>query len=922
MSTNKIFLNKKRDKFSTNKNSVLCTAIHSDSRALPIDKIDYVLDEYQQYLKEKTASNIYRLSFIINPICSNILFNHVSEIVYKEGSDECIFFGKSGSKTKDKSILNYHKDYKGNAGDTLNRYDLIRDTAYSHKDIGGIVYHCGYDIFNNHTLRKKEFNIVNRLGASATTKYNFNTISDLLRDYDGKDISEEKMGGISADTKTVTHMYTMDTIDSFEKTINNQLVETDGWIGFINPTTLDIPNYVTDDISISINKCMNNNKPNEFIDMYPDRSLYSFIPKINKYRNGRTEHNWDYCLTYPSEKFFDNDLVSYLDNNNKMVINGLKTEVINLKGEEISGVTFYDDYDNQTLTFKTDIKNNLASGSTVEIILIVDSSGTTEFFSVVENVKKSYFDKNINAYCFEISGDDVIEYLNQYDIKEMRLRQIVNGGTCEYYFRKFKKIPNVNRIFIDSVNNSGTTKQFNSTLNKMGFSRNIYRDTIAQLLFNDDIDLSGLKDNLGRKVGEIFLTIVKNNQGYKEWYGYGKTPIYNNSSITFSHCFGEVTSGVDIKSTEIYDYNIHKIHNVPTGVIDYELVEGKENSNTKKKVFANIFKQSYNSENKLEYSLPKTLESNITVDSKNEFLGDIVEFSPYTIEEVILENVYHRFNTAQREWWNGSGDTEYSVIYKDEILIDDYDIQGSGFRVDKLRYNEFNVLTGVTNTNNNYNKVNNIPANIDPEGYYYKPHYSIKLREYYDEVKQGKHTQVVFMKSGETSGVTSGTTHTIMTSKSYYLETHKELYLYKEYENERIVGIISKVEDNNRKITISAEIESGSTINDYIIYKPNTEMPEYAYDLMRNDGIYLWRDENLETDSDPNSEVGQYPFANNAHYINKNITFFLRRQDPTGYYKLSNIASPHPLLQNLAVQGYENDYSLIEIIEETIEGIC
>jgi hypothetical protein len=161
-----------------------------------------------------------------------------------------------------------------------------------------------------------------------------------------------------------------------------------------------------------------------------------------------------------------------------------------------------------------------------------------------------------------------------------------------------------------------------------------------------------------------------------------------------------------------------------------------------------------------------------------------------------------------------------------------------------------------------------------------------------------------------------------MTSKNYYLETHKELYLYKEYENERIVGIISKVEDNNRKITISAEIESGSTINDYIIYKPNTEMPEYAYDLMQNDGIYLWRDENLETDSDPNSEVGQYPFANNAHYINKNITFFLRRQDPTGYYKLSNITSPHPLLQNLAVQGYENDYSLIEIIEETIEGIC
>ena len=168
-----------------------------------------------------------------------------------------------------------------------------------------------------------------------------------------------------------------------------------------------------------------------------------------------------------------------------------------------------------------------------------------------------------------------------------------------------------------------------------------------------------------------------------------------------------------------------------------------------------------------------------------------------------MEDVYHRFNTMQREWWKSSGDTEYSVIFKDEILTDDYDIQGKGFRVEKLKYNEFNVLTGVTNNNGTgrYKTVNNVPANIDPEGYYYKPHYSIKLREYYDEIKQGKHTQVVFMKSGETSGVTSGTTHVITTSKSYYLESNKELYLYHKDNGDRIIGTISKVENNNRKIT-------------------------------------------------------------------------------------------------------------------------
>ena len=39
----------------------------------------------------------------------------------------------------------------------------------------------------------------------------------------------------------------------------------------------------------------------EFIDLYPDRTLFSFLPKYNKYRK-RAEKNWDYCITYPKSK--------------------------------------------------------------------------------------------------------------------------------------------------------------------------------------------------------------------------------------------------------------------------------------------------------------------------------------------------------------------------------------------------------------------------------------------------------------------------------------------------------------------------------------------------------------------------------------------------------------------------------------------
>lgn len=63
----------------------------------------------------------------------------------------------------------------------------------------------------------------------------------------------------------------------------------------------------------------------DFVDMYPDRSLYSFVPKFNSKRK-RIEKNWDYYITYPSssttdgfDEFIDKSLNSikslYFDEN-------------------------------------------------------------------------------------------------------------------------------------------------------------------------------------------------------------------------------------------------------------------------------------------------------------------------------------------------------------------------------------------------------------------------------------------------------------------------------------------------------------------------------------------------------------------------------------------------------------------------------
>ena len=142
---------------------------------------------------------------------------------------------------------------------------------------------------------------------SGTTRYSgttaakfFNTVEDYARDNVGEVVRErsakinlpngqvERINnrGRSSDyvpssAMTEAHLYEYDNLDNFKRTIDKQLVETDGWFGFINPSTLEIENYS----GICLNKCMNNNKYAEQIDMYPDRSLYSFLPKENKHRN-------------------------------------------------------------------------------------------------------------------------------------------------------------------------------------------------------------------------------------------------------------------------------------------------------------------------------------------------------------------------------------------------------------------------------------------------------------------------------------------------------------------------------------------------------------------------------------------------------------------------------------------------------------
>lgn len=875
----KILLGQGKGKREVNETNFTGVELASTEHILPVDRITQTLDSYKEYLSEKDSSQIYRLIFTINPVCTNILFNLGTEIVYKEGSDECTCLDSTGNAPNNNELKKYQRDYKSktaiegysckfcgtsytgpvptspwwctagcgrmNPPETtpsfnslLTRADAIRDTAYSHPEIGNFTYHCGVDIFNNHMLRNREFKVVNKL---KTADRNFNTIKDYLRDADGNIINEKlvKYNGISVTSKI--HLYQVDDIRTYQESVHDNLVESNGWVGFINPATMNIANYVTGDTSVTINKCMNNNKAGEFIDMYPDRSLYSFTPKYNKYRN-RLEYNWDYFITYPYSA----------DTGNTLILNGIRCYFYDLN--ELSESYFAKGNSGETnfvVHMRTQIKNAFYKGSFANFSFGGDAE--TEVPVKVENIG---FNGDDTQHVFSVNFESLVGCLMTAGVNsgdqswrskisnlQIRVRKNVRGTDCKYYIRKFKCI----------------NKNLNNSINPLAFAENIYSDKVSQIVFNDDIVTSGLTDNLGRQVSEVFLTIVKRNKGNDEWY---LNKNYTADTVEFSHCFGKVSSGFDMAPSE-NEKNIHYL----------------------------------TATNRNRYALEDDIN-----DSFEEFYGDIVEFSPMTIEETVLEDVYHRFNTMQRE----TQITEYSQVIYDSFISDDYDVSTSeGFRVQE-KTSDF--------------------SNICDEGYYYKPHYRVKLRAFDETVKQGSHIKMSFISGLSTNDnqVFSGTTNVPYGIVCYTDDSglHSDALYLIDKDGKRVDAKVLSVSGPLRtEIVFSAD--TIVDISNYNVFKPNIMKPAYAYELNDGTGRYLWRDILPDNKILYGDELYDSTFTNGAHYFHLGINFYLKRQDPFGEYGL-NVRNTSGNMDTFtgASEGEFKEISTAEYKTEGENDIC
>jgi hypothetical protein len=344
---------------------------------------------------------------------------------------------------------------------------------------------------------------------------------------------------------------TLDLTDlTFQQAFNTKLLEKEGWFGYYDP-----------DVSKTA-LCT-------WYDMEPKRERFDFYVDTNPYHatlNQLPVKNWELTITYPSS----------VDSGHTMVNNGLMIV------EAVPAIVAT----RQMTAIGLACLHNLQIGDIVRI------SGTTGYNGDYVIVRTGLDNGDLKGYYFVIDVPPTGTVNGGSRVKRM-----FAGVESSYYFRKFKKIKTRNMPVIEPDDYEAYP---------LAFSENIYTDPIQQFVFNEDIDISDLRDNLGRPLSEIYLTMVKTDS---------------------NGLFGNVSSGIETpfipdlltSNTNVWLQQIPTINRIHNGVTT-----------------------------PFVSSVP--LEPVLTINpSGDEFYGDLVEYNIAEVKETVLAHVSHRFNTVSRE---------------------------------------------------------------------------------------------------------------------------------------------------------------------------------------------------------------------------------------------------------------------------------
>lgn len=907
----KIFLQSHLSKKSSNTSNGVNVQFKGRRKLLPTNDVSEIVSQYDQYLLERESCNKIRLTCQVNPICTNVLFNPITEIVRYEGSNNVELLNYLDGSTELKNTDLLYKDTKvlcSSSSSSNHHTNAIRDTQLSNTK-NGFIYHCGLDILNNHLIRSNTFKTICRCDKVSEV---FNTIGDTMRDVSGNQVIETLYFPVSSSVEghkkdVEAHIYRYDDILQFDESISDRLIKKyDGWVGFYNRSKIkSYSNFENGDI-MDIERPIMYKNGGDFIEMYPDRSLYSFVPKFNKYRN-RIEKNWEYCITYPSssttegfESIINGDLKSlkaiYFDENSQgdnggsqLVIygitkHGLKVgDFVNIYNTYIEGGKTV----NEVVAYSAEVTNVI--DDYIFILQGISSTISDTWCYLSDMTKKEndnetlYYNdvgyKNHSNKYLTKSGSNTKYYIinNKYvnlDDKAQNIsyKKVVNGVECDYYVRVFEKVPNFKNASAVTSSEYDIYKNdseliheyqdkkydFESHVSRLAFAKNIYGDNVGEIVFTDDIDISNLIDNLGRPISTLYIMFFKSNKGYKEWYGFypenyiEKRIDINSDNVTYSHCFGMLTCGYETSDESICNsdidsiYTINNIGESSQGISISKLNKGRDD---------------YYYDTEIAYDVDK------------KFYGDICCYDGYNIVEESIQPIMHRFNTAQRESSKSLSIEYYQNFNYDNIIYDDYDINQN-----------FTIKTDV---------VKNV--NQKKEGYYYKPFYPIEIKTFGSlNSVSPDFLKIIGIKKYDGE---NGRYYSISTLSYHYLSPGDKSMIYDtEQDKYYTLVTIKNNESNYKKFYFVAYDEKGTEkvdldISDYSKLKlfkiDNLEVSSHASLLKDGTCRFVWRDlynNGFSPTSAKSTE--EYPFTNGAFYINKRIDIYVRRQDPYGVYGL------------------------------------
>lgn len=333
---------------------------------------------------------------------------------------------------------------------------------------------------------------------------------------------------------------------TYTQSIAKNLKEIEGWYGYFNTGLTQT------------SLC-------HFNDMEPKRERFSFTPDITN----NSVKNWDLTITYPYTADTTHNLIS----GGLLICDSIPVIV---GGKPMTALY-------------VPVLHNLSIGDSI-ILTGTTLDGTYDIKRVGLDDGKM---KN-NFLCVDIEFSSVTIHSNS------RMIKLYNNVPSQYYFRKFKKI---------NTKSGNLIQPDDYEIYKLGFSENIFADDIVQYVFNEDIDVNNLVDNLGRPINEIYLTTIKTDSNGIF------TNISSGLEVPFIDNFNQITRFPHISDIPA----IQKVHGVST----YPT-------------------QSF-----------KALELDVNIDNED-FYGDVVEYNSTTLEEVVLSKVNYRFNTINRETATGS----------------------------------------------------------------------------------------------------------------------------------------------------------------------------------------------------------------------------------------------------------------------------